>query len=469
VPPERAELADLADLAIVGGGLAGLFAAWRARRRTAQGRAPVVRVLEAAAAPGGVVATIDEAGFRFERAASSIRGAALELLAALKELGLGGELVAAAPCAAKRWVAFQGRLEPTPAGPLSFVTTPLLSAGGKLRLACEPFVGEPAARPDETLASFVARRFGAGLIDPLFDAVVTGIFAGDVRKLEAASALPRMVELSAQHGSVVRGFMAAARARKREGISTRGLFALRGGMGSLVAALARSLGDSVTCDARVVALRRIDAGDARWELEDSRGRLVRAKEVVLATPSWAAAPLLAPLAPDLVRELAAIETANVAVVALGVARTQVGADVDGLGFLVPRSEESPLLGVLFESSLFPDRAPAGRVLLRCMVGGERLVLPDDENAVADLAWREAARYLRLTGAPELRRVFVHKPGIPQYRPGHARRLARIDEALATEPRLSGLALAGWSYRGIAVNDAVRGGPNPRAETSIRAR
>jgi oxygen-dependent protoporphyrinogen oxidase len=456
MPPERADRADVADLAIVGGGLSGLFAAWRARRRTVEGRAPDVRVLEAAAAPGGVVATVEEAGFRIERAASSIRGAALELLAAIRELGLGGELVAAAPCAAKRWVAFRGRLEPTPAGPLSFLTTPLLSAGAKLRLAREPFVGEPAARQDETLAEFIARRFGAGLVDPLLDAVVTGIFAGDVRKLEAASAMPRMVELCAQHGSVIRGFMAAARARKREGISTRGLYALRGGMGSLVAALARSLGAAVTCDARVTALRRVDDGGACWELEDSRGRRVRANEVVLATPAWAAAPLLAPLAPDLARELASIEAANVAVVALGVARAQVGADVDGLGFLVPRSENSPLLGVLFESSLFPHRAPPGRVLLRCMAGGERLALPDDENATADLAWREAARYLRLTGAPELRRVFVHKPGIPQYRPGHARRLARIDELLASNPRLGGLKLTGWSYRGIALNDAARG-------------
>src|SRR5262245_22973788 len=165
-------------------------------------------MLEAAAQPGGVVATVDEAGYRVERAASSIRGGALELLAAVKELRLGGELVEAAPCAAKRWVAWRGRLERAPAGPWSFLASPLLGAATKLRLAMEPRVGEPAARVDETLADFVARRFGAGLVDPLLDAVVTGIFAGDVRRLEAASALPRMVELSAQHGSVVRGFMA---------------------------------------------------------------------------------------------------------------------------------------------------------------------------------------------------------------------------------------------------------------------
>src|SRR5262249_36153107 len=157
------------------------------------------------------------------RAASSIRGAAVELLAAIRELGLGSELVAAAPCAAKRWVAWRGRLVRAPAGPLSFATSPLLGVGAKPRMAIEPFVGEPAARPDETLAGFVARRFGEGLVDPLLDAVVTGIFAGDVRRLEAASALPKMVELAARHGSVVRGFLAAARERRREGVSTRGL------------------------------------------------------------------------------------------------------------------------------------------------------------------------------------------------------------------------------------------------------
>ncbi len=214
----------------------------------------------------------------------------------------------------------------------------------------------------------------------------------------------------------------------------------------------------------MTSLRRIDddGGAARWELEDARGRRVRAREVVVATPSWSAAPLLEPLAPELARELAAIEAANVAVVAFGVARAQVAADVDGLGFLVPSSEGSPLLGVLFESSLFPHRAPPDRVLLRCMVGGERLALPDDANAIADLTWREASRYLRLSGTPELRRVFVHKPGIPKYRPGHARRLARIDDLLAKEPRLAGLRLAGWSYRGIAANDAAR---EPGASTT----
>jgi oxygen-dependent protoporphyrinogen oxidase len=399
-----------------------------------------------------VVATIAESGFQFERAASTIRGAAVELLAALRELGLGDQLVAASPLAKRRWVAFRGRLRPAPGGPLSFLFSPLLSLGAKLRLAREPFLPEPAPREDETLASFVARRFGEGFADPLFDAVVTGIYAGDFTRLEAASAMPRMTELSAAHGSVLRGFMAATRENKRKGVVTEGLFALRGGMAALVARLARELGDALVCGCEVKSIGR--AGGA-WEIRDAAGRVQRARELILATPSWVSARLLEPLAPELARELAAIESANVAVVAFGVARTQIGGDVDGLGFLVPGSERSPMLGILYESSLFPDRAPPGHVLLRCMVGGERLRLDDDLEGIGDLAWHEASRYLRLTGAPRMRRVFLHRPGIPQYRPGHLRRLARIGAALASDPDLAGLALAGWCYRGIALNDRAK--------------
>jgi protoporphyrinogen/coproporphyrinogen III oxidase len=444
------------ELAVVGGGVAGLFAAWRAKRaaRTSArgGAGTTVRLLEAAQRPGGVVATIEESGFRFERAASTIRGAALELSEAIRELGLGGELVAASPLAKRRWIARRGRLALAPGGPLSFAFSPLLTVGAKLRLLREPWIAEPAAREDETLASFVARRFGEGFADPLFDAVVTGIFAGDFTRLEAASAMARMTELSAAHGSVIRGFIAATRENKRKGLVTHGLFALRGGMESLVARLARELGDALVCGFDVVSIaRRVDG----WELRDAAGRVQRARELILATPSWVSAKLLAPVAPAVAQELAAIETANVAVVAIGVERKQVGGDVDGLGFLVPGSERSPLLGILYESSLFPDRAPPGHALLRCMVGGERLKLDDDLAAIGDLAWREASRYLALTGAPVMRRVILHKPGIPQYRPGHARRLARIDAALASDRNLAGLKLAGWCYRGIALNDRAR--------------
>ncbi|MBL8843176.1 MAG: protoporphyrinogen oxidase [Planctomycetes bacterium] len=441
------------DLVVVGGGLAGLLAAWRARRADPTAR---VVVLESAAAPGGVVASERHDGFLVERAASSIRRGAAAIHALIEELGLAPELCAAGPAAARRFVLHRGRLCAAPSGPLSLLATPLIAPLAKLRLLREPFVARRAGGPhdDETLARFIERRFGRGMVAPLLDAVVTGIFAGDPERLEARSVFPRMVALEERHGSLVRSLL------HREAPPPRPLLAaLRGGTGALVAKLAAALPpDALRCGVRVTRLAR--AADGTWQIDGEQRpgfaapeRLSwRARQLCLALPAWEAAPLLAPLDGALAAELAAIAAANVAVVAIGVRREQIGADVDALGFLVPKGERRPLLGVLHESALFPERAPAGHVLLRAMVGGERLALPDDPDAIAQLAFEQVAPLLRIDGTPRLLAAFPHRPGIPQYRPGHAARLARIDARLAEWP---GLLLRGWSYRGIALDDRAR--------------
>jgi len=450
------------DLAVVGGGLAGLVAAWRERQRDPGAR---VVLLEAGARPGGVVATERIDGFLVERAAASIRRGADAIHALIEELGLCEELVAADPAAAaRRFVLHRGRLCAAPAGVRSLLSTPLLSAGAKLRLLAEPFV---PARPqaDETVAQFVARRCGAGLVAPLLDAVVTGIFAGDVERLEAASAFPRMTALERRHGSLLRGALAAqlgaaGRAARAARTGRPALTALRGGMQQLVDRLCERLADAavaIRCGARVVRLAR--EADA-WRIALAGGESLRARRVHLAAPAWAAAELLRPVDAALAAECAAIEAAPLAVVAIGVARSQVSGDVDALGFLVPRAERRALLGVLCESSLFPGRAPAGHVLLRAMVGGGRVALPESAAAIARLAFEEAAEALRIAGAPRLLAAFPHRPGIPQYRPGHAARVARVTARVAAQP---GLSLGGWSWSGIALDDRARE-PAPPAVT-----
>jgi len=436
------------DLVVAGGGIAGLSAAWRALQRD-----PVARVvvLEAGGRPGGVVASERIDGFLVERAASSIRAGAEAIHRQIEELGLGDEVVAASGAAARRFVLHRGRLVAAPSSIAAMVATPLLSARAKLRLLAEPWIARRdasggASGGDETIAQFVARRCGAGLVAPLIDAVVTGIFAGDPERLEARSAFPRLVAMEARHGSLARALIAARRTARQEaklrreaGAARRPpLAALRGGMGRLAERLAERIGGAaLRCHAHVAAVAREVGGAWRVELA-SRERLV-ARKLLLATPAHESARLLAAVDGELARELSAIESANVAVVAIGLAREQIGADVDALGFLVPKAEQGALLGVLFESSLFPDRAPPGHVLLRAMVGGDRSPLPDDPRDVANLAWRSIAPLLRLRGPPRLLEVRLHRPGIPQYRPGHAARLARIDARLATLP---GLALAG---------------------------
>jgi len=442
---------------VVGGGIGGLLAAWRRKRARPE---ESVLVLEASDRAGGVLASVREDGFLIERAASSLRAGATAMLATIDELGLASELIESSRAAKKKWLLHEGRLVRTPASPLSLFSTPLLTARAKLRMFKEPWVAR-GGDEQETLAGFVARRFGAGLVEPMLDAVVTGIFAGDPRRLEARSALPRMVALEEQHGSVLRGLLKQARVRdvppaergrRRHARRKPALFALRGGMQQLVDRLAAELGDSIRTGQRVEQLVRDDT-DGSWRILGPGGvELARSTSVLLATPSWSAARLLARTDAELARELSAIEAANVAVVGIGVRREQIAADVDGLGFLVPSAEATPLLGVLYESSFFPHRAPDGHVLLRAMLGGERTQLVDDPAAVASLAWRETSRILGISGAPRLLRAFLHRPGIPQYRPGHAARLRRIDERLA---KLPGLALAGWSYRGIALDDRAR--------------
>jgi oxygen-dependent protoporphyrinogen oxidase len=419
-------------------------------------------VLEAGDRPGGVVASVVEDGFLIERAASSLRPGASAILETIRELGLGDDLLEAAPAARKRWLLHRGRLVRAPSSPFSLFGTPLLSARAKLRMFKEPWIPRGGGE-DESLAGFVARRFGDGLVEPMLDAVITGIYAGDPRRLEARAALPRITELEERHGSVLRGFWREARVTQRT-TATRArsrarrpaLFAMRGGMQQIVDRLAAELGDAVHVDTRVDRIERVADADrpaagVLWGVI-AGPKTFSARSVFLATPSWVSARLLDRLDATLSRELAAIEAANVAVVGIGLRREQVAADVDGLGFLVPSAEGTPLLGVLYESSLFPNRAPDGHVLLRAMIGGERLRLPEDPRAVAELAWREASRILGLTGAPRLLRAFLHRPGIPQYRPGHTARLRRIGERLSALP---GLTLGGWCYRGIALDDRAK--------------
>ncbi len=438
------------DLVVVGGGLAGLLAAWRARN--ADPRADVV-VLESAATPGGVVASERHDGFLIERAASSIRRGAAAIHALIEELGLAPELCAAGPAAARRFVLHRGRLCAAPSGLISLLATPLIAPLAKLRLLREPFVARRAGGPhdDETLARFIERRFGRGMVAPLLDAVVTGIFAGDPERLEARSVFPRMVALEERYRSLVKSLL------QREAPPPRPLLAaLRGGTGALVARLAEKLRGVIHCNVRVASLAREADGTYRVATVTTSGAASsatwRTRRLCLATPASEAAPLLAPLDRTLAAELAGIAAANVAVVAIGVRREQVGGNVDALGFLVPKGEQRPLLGVLYESALFPGRAPPGHVLLRAMVGGERLTLPDDPRAIAQLAFEQVAPLLRIDGTPRLLAAFPHRPGIPQYRPGHAARLARIDARLAQLPRLT---LCGWSYRGIALDDRAR--------------
>jgi oxygen-dependent protoporphyrinogen oxidase len=372
--------------------------------------------------------------------------------------------------AKRRYLFRDGRLQLVPMGPGSLLGSSLLTARGKLRLLGEPF---SRAHPggDETIHGFATRRLGAQAAERLVDPMVSGIFGGDTRQLSLRACFPSLAQMEEEHGGLLRAMLARRKNKsgangapaKSSGSPFGRLTSFREGLEELVQALARSAGDSLHLERPVEALERTPNG---YRLR-SRGAWLDSDQVVLAGPAPESARLLSPLDPELASHLTAIPSANLTTVALGFDEKDLEEPLDGFGFLVPRSEKLRLLGVLWDSSIYPGRAPAGRVLLRAMVGGahdpEAVTL--DDAALLALVRSELRRTMRLEAPPVFTFIARHAPGLPQYTVGHPDRLAAIDLGLA---RLPGLHLAGNSYRGVAMNSLIAEAP-PLADRLFAAR
>jgi oxygen-dependent protoporphyrinogen oxidase len=306
---------------------------------------------------------------------------------------------------------------------------------------------------------FAARRIGREAAEVLVDAMVTGVYAGDSRRLSLQSAFPRMRDMERRHGGLFKAMRAMRRERRARGESGGGgpmgpsgtLTSFRGGMESVVLALAEQLGTQLRLATAVEGLVR---SNRTWKLSLPNDGEVEAERVVIASPAWKAATLLRDLDADLAREVAAIPSAPVVVVCLGFTEQKLRGVEPGFGFLVPGRENLPILGTLFDTWVFPNRSQEGHVLLRTMIGGAR-----DPNAMEEtdeqLTTRALSALRRLLGVhadPEMVLVVRHPRGIPQYPVGHPQTLERIDAALAAHP---GLALTGNSYRGIAMNACIK--------------
>jgi protoporphyrinogen/coproporphyrinogen III oxidase len=440
-------------LLVIGGGLAGLAAAWRARRAGAE-----VRLLETAAQPGGVVQSVRENGFLTESGPNTLMASSPAFIKLLSDLGLENQIISSAPAARERFIVRDGKLVPAPLSVWHLLTTPLLSPTAKLRLLGEPLVKRrPAdATGDESLAGFARRRLGAEAFTCGLEPFVAGIFAGDPEKLSARHALPRLHALERDAGSVLRGLWQARKKRPVGGASR--LISFRDGAAALPRALATQLGDTLILRAQLNFLERNPTGTwtAEWTTPTGRAR-EGFDGVTLAVPAYAVVDL--PLPPNLKILLAPLGTIThppVSVVSLGFPRQGVGHPLDGFGALIPAVEKFSVLGVLFNSTLFPERAPTGQVLLTVFVGGARqpalAALPDVELVARVLA--DLKKLLAVSSPPIFQKVIRWPRAIPQYDLEHGARLAAIEAAERTWP---GLTLAG-SYRGgVSVPDGLATG------------
>ena len=435
-------------VAVVGAGIGGLTAAHAIRRHAAARRTPLdLDVFEASHRTGGQLQSVAEDGYLIEWAANAFRTGVGPSRDLIERLGMTGERVEASPDANRRYVFHGGRLHRLPAGPASLLGFAPMSLAGRWRVFAEPFVARRVTH-EESVHDYASRHIGREAAELLLGTMVRGVYGGDARRLSVDAAFPVMRQMEREHRSLVIAGIMGAKQRRAEGKAT---WSLRGGMGSLLRRIADDLGASVHTATPVQALAR--GSDGRFLLQAGSDERQPYDAVVLALPPRAAAPLLAAVDEVAAAEVAAIEAAPIAMAALAFPRTAFLNPPDGYGFLVAPGETLDILGALFESNIFPGRAPAGQVLIRVIMGGadrDDVIARSDDELVAT-ASHALDRSLGLREAAERTWIYRQEGAIPQYLMGHGGRVQRIEERLA---RLPGLELAGNAYRGIAVGAIV---------------
>jgi protoporphyrinogen/coproporphyrinogen III oxidase len=444
---------------IVGGGISGLVCAHALRKAGMD-----ALLVEASGRPGGSIHSLPRDGYLLELGPQSFSSTP-PLLALFAELGIEADLVQA-PSYAPRYILVGGALKQVPLSPPAFLTSNLVGARTKWAVARDLFGKSRAPEQDESVAAFVRRKFSAELLDRLVGPFVSGVYAGDPERLSLRSAFPMLHDAEKQKGSVVRGMMAKSGERPRQRPT---LQSFRDGTVVLVRAIASGLGDRLQLSTRVTRVELDPAGTSFQVTIRTPGKeeTILADNVIVATPADVAAELLRDVNPSLGPLLGAIEYAPVAVVSLGYRRSDVGHSLVGFGFLVPRSAGLRVLGTIWNSSLFPGRAPDGQILLTSFVGGATdpgaaALSPEELTSLVD---NEVAPLMKIrqdttagrrephpyTFRGSFSHVTIYPRALPQYNLGHADRLAAIEGHRTKFPNLW---LAGNYLRGPSVGACV---------------
>lgn len=453
----EAVTAPILDIAIVGGGIAGLSAAYELSKHGVQ-----FRVFEAGDRPGGVILTERFDGWIIDAGPDAIlrqKPAALKLC---QELGIADRLQTILPPRTS-YVLRDEQLHPLVEG--SFLGFPLrlgalarsslFTLPGKLRMALEPLLPKRNINADETIAAFVQRRFGNEAVRYLAEPLLAGIHAGDVNRLSIRALFPRLVEAENHFGSVLRAFRTL-----QTPTSSKGPFvSLPGGIGELVEHLVNALPpQTLALSTRIAEIQRTGT----FLIKTSNGS-IRARAVILAVPAYVAAGLLRSIDTPLASLCNKTTYASTATVAFGYQKRQIDHPLNGTGFVVPRVESNPLLAATWVSSKWPSRAPEGCVLLRGFLGGGRdpHCLDRSDDALVELARNALSRVLHISGSPLFTRLYRWTQKSPQYEVGHNNRIVDIQQRLANVP---GIFLAGSGFQAIGIPDCIDNG----RETAVQA-
>ena len=447
---------------VVGGGISGLATAFLLRKKGAEAGVELdVTLLEKEERVGGKIWSIKEEGYLCEWGPNGFLDSKPQTLDLCRDLSVSERLLRSNDNARKRFIYTGGALNRLPENGPMFLKSKLISWPGKLRLAMEPFIPKRTDGTDETLASFGRRRLGEEALQKLISPMVSGIFAGDPETMSLRSCFSRIAELEDEYGSLIKAMIKLAKKKKQEAAqgktvsSAAGpggvLTSFRGGIQELTDILAEQLGpEAIVTGQAVTGLKR--GNSSPWRLQT--GSIdIDADVVILASPAHAATGIVGSVDPAMAQVLGEIPYASMTVVCFGYERERIAYDLNGFGYLIPKEEGMNTLGTLWDSSIFENRAPEGKVLLRSMMGGAcfpgYVKLSDAE--VTQRVKADLKAIMGITAEPSFMRIFRHTQAIPQYTVGHAKRLAALQERASALP---GLFLTGNSYRGIGLNDCA---------------
>lgn len=455
------------NITIVGGGITGLSAAFFAQRAMPDAQ---ITVLESSGLWGGVLQTESTEGYLIEHSADMFTMDPKSAIQICEHLGKTDELLQTIPIDDRAYVATDDTIHPVPRGLSlmlpsdldSILATPLLSAAAKERFQAEEQIAPNDWIQDESLLSFATRRFGREVYETLIQPLVGGIYTADPEKLSMQATMARFVAMEKLHGSLIQaGRVAKGKAIQREASGARyGMFrAPKQGISELIRWIMESLPKvDFQINSNVESVAKVGAG---WQIttggSDSKlAQKLETEGLVLATSAKISGRLLHSVDRELAGDLAKIEAASSAVVILGIDREQLGQEFSGYGIIVPSVLNRDVIATSFGSNKFEGRAPDGKVLIRCFIGGalRRELVELDDKQLIEMAIEELRLTVGFQGKPELNRVIRWRNCMPQYHLGHRDLVDGIEELTANH---QGLELAGNSYRGVGIPACIESG------------
>jgi oxygen-dependent protoporphyrinogen oxidase len=470
------DLQQTKRIIIIGGGITGLSAAYRLSELSIERNCPLdVTLIEARDRLGGVIHTIKHDGFLIDSGPDNFVTAKPWALALAGRLGLESELLSTNEAHRRALVVRRNKLMPIPEGfllmaPTKFmplITSPLFSLPGKLRMALELFLPARKGNEDESLASFVTRRFGGEALDRVVQPLISGIYTARPERLSLRATMPRFLDLEAQYGSVIKGMRSEGKRYKAKGSGARyGMFVtFRDGLQTLVNALRDRLNHvRFRLNEPVARVHKKARGGAIpcWSVELDHGGSMEADGIIISGPSRRAAGLLTGVDTELSEQLSTVQYASSAVVHLAYRREQVAHPLDAFGFVVPISERRSIIAASFSSIKYEGRAPRGYVLLRAFMGGalHPEMMQQDDKALIVTARRDLDNLLGITTAPHFAIVHRWPESMAQYDVGHLRRVAAIRRSISEH---KGLQLGGNGFEGVGIPDCVRAGERAAEE------